>query len=491
MMLMLIRWAPTCGLGDPLLVLANVRGARTQSGTLANTRPRAPWGNLSACAACAGLRPGARGRWGEEHQLPGAHSFIHSFIHSCIQFNSCILQVFDQALAGGGAKNINFQELAADLAQITFDYPFRIPPYFALIIRAISVLEGIALVGNPEFALVDEAYPYIAKRLLTDESPRLRDALRYMVYGKSNVFDADRVIDLLAAFEDYTEASQSARGDMDKEGGVGGIGGGIDDARARLGRGGAFTSTMPDGSSEDASTSGRAPLFPPFPFPFPFPLPGGGGGGANGGFGGGGFPQPVPSFMMQVWELSPVVQVFKAAQAQSVLPAAMPMGGAGAGGGNTREALRFILSPQGTWFREFVMDELVKSVDALSRDQIFLLVQSLGLQNAMVPVLLPGASRSFLPLAPTVTDEDRQVVANMTKIVDFLTRGQNLGDAASNGVPTREQIAAQQAFLSELLPVLPTVATEVVPQLAQRLASRIGARLVRELFSQAVERPER
>lgn len=39
-----------------------------------------------------------------------------------------MMQVFDQALAGGGAKSINFQELAADLAQITFDYPFRIPP---------------------------------------------------------------------------------------------------------------------------------------------------------------------------------------------------------------------------------------------------------------------------------------------------------------------------------------------------------------------------
>ena len=74
-----------------------------------------------------------------------------------------LAKVFDQALEGGGAKNINFQELAADLAQITFDYPFRIPPYFALIIRAIGVLEGIALVGDPEFAIVDEAYPYIAQ----------------------------------------------------------------------------------------------------------------------------------------------------------------------------------------------------------------------------------------------------------------------------------------------------------------------------------------
>ncbi|RWW68921.1 hypothetical protein BHE74_00023520 [Ensete ventricosum] len=74
-----------------------------------------------------------------------------------------LAKVFDQALEGGGAKNINFQELASDLAKITFDYPFRIPPYFALIIRGIGVLEGIALVGNPDFAIVDEAYPYLAQ----------------------------------------------------------------------------------------------------------------------------------------------------------------------------------------------------------------------------------------------------------------------------------------------------------------------------------------
>jgi aarF domain-containing kinase len=36
-----------------------------------------------------------------------------------------LAKVFDAALEGGGAKNINFQELAADLAQITYNYPFR------------------------------------------------------------------------------------------------------------------------------------------------------------------------------------------------------------------------------------------------------------------------------------------------------------------------------------------------------------------------------
>ncbi|GFH29951.1 protein kinase domain-containing protein, partial [Haematococcus lacustris] len=63
-------------------------------------------------------------------------------------------------------------------------------PILPVLAKASKQGACIALVGNPEFAIVDEAYPYIARRLLTDESPRLREALRYMVYGRTNVFDA-------------------------------------------------------------------------------------------------------------------------------------------------------------------------------------------------------------------------------------------------------------------------------------------------------------
>ena len=69
--------------------------------------------------------------------------------------------------------------------------------YFALIIRAISVLEGIALVGDPNFAIVDQSYPYVARQLLASRSPRLREALRYTIYGKEGRFNAERLIDLL------------------------------------------------------------------------------------------------------------------------------------------------------------------------------------------------------------------------------------------------------------------------------------------------------
>ena len=50
----------------------------------------------------------------------------------------------------------------------------------ALIIRAISVLEGIALVADPEFQIIQAAYPFISRKLLTDQSPRLKAALHYM-----------------------------------------------------------------------------------------------------------------------------------------------------------------------------------------------------------------------------------------------------------------------------------------------------------------------
>ena len=86
------------------------------------------------------------------------------------------------------------------------------PPYFALVIRAIGVLEGIALVGNPNFAIIDEAYPYIARRLMTDDSPRLKTALRYMVYGREGVFDAEKLIDLLQALEKFTAVTDEGDG---------------------------------------------------------------------------------------------------------------------------------------------------------------------------------------------------------------------------------------------------------------------------------------
>lgn len=65
---------------------------------------------------------------------------------------------------------------------------------------------------------------------------------------------------------------------------------------------------------------------------------------------------------------------------------------------------------------------MVKSIDALSREQLVVLVQRLGLSGVQLPVLLPGARASFVSLSPTLSDEDRQVVDNVAKIGAWLCR---------------------------------------------------------------------
>ncbi|KAK4482529.1 hypothetical protein RD792_009688, partial [Penstemon davidsonii] len=289
-----------------------------------------------------------------------------------------LAKVFDQALEGGGAKNINFQELASDLAQITFDYPFRIPPYFALIIRAIGVLEGIALVGNPEFAIVDEAYPYIAQRLLTDESPRLRFALRYTIYGKSGVFDAERFIDVMQAFESFIDAAKS---------------GGGEDLNGRMAELGILQN----------QTNNLLPAF-----------------------------------------------TGRSSQTQPI---------------QTRAALGFILSDKGNFFREFLLDEIVKGIDAVTREQLVQIMAFLGIGNvsplfSLVPTLGPVRTAALLP---TITEEDKVILNNVQKIVEFLAAGTVSSSNQGVNVPQ---------VIRELLPVLPGLSATVLPEVLSRLTSR-------------------
>ena len=69
------------------------------------------------------------------------------------------------------------------LEELSKDYPIDIPPYFALILRAFSVIEGTALRVDPDYAIVKETFPYLSRRLLTDDQPRTRAALKQLLYG--------------------------------------------------------------------------------------------------------------------------------------------------------------------------------------------------------------------------------------------------------------------------------------------------------------------
>ncbi|MBW4432700.1 MAG: AarF/ABC1/UbiB kinase family protein [Pelatocladus maniniholoensis HA4357-MV3] len=97
---------------------------------------------------------------------------------------------------GASVAELNIKSITDELSALMYEYPFRVPPYYALIIRSLVTLEGIAIYIDPNFKVLSEAYPYVAKRLLTDPSPELRASLRDLLF-KENRFRWNRLENLL------------------------------------------------------------------------------------------------------------------------------------------------------------------------------------------------------------------------------------------------------------------------------------------------------
>jgi len=81
----------------------------------------------------------------------------------------------------GGARGV--QSLTQDILTALSEVPFSIPPYFALLARAVAVLEGIALQGTPDYRIVMASFPFVSRKLLSDDAPELQRALSEILYA--------------------------------------------------------------------------------------------------------------------------------------------------------------------------------------------------------------------------------------------------------------------------------------------------------------------
>jgi predicted unusual protein kinase regulating ubiquinone biosynthesis (AarF/ABC1/UbiB family) len=104
--------------------------------------------------------------------------------------------VFSQAF-GESVRDFNFGTITDSFSELMYEYPFRVPAKFALIIRSLVTQEGLALTINPNFKIVEVAYPYVAKRLLNGESPQLRRRLLEVLF-KDGKFQWSRLENLIA-----------------------------------------------------------------------------------------------------------------------------------------------------------------------------------------------------------------------------------------------------------------------------------------------------
>jgi hypothetical protein len=98
---------------------------------------------------------------------------------------------------GDTVANFNFKTITDRFSELMFDYPFRVPARFALIIRAVVSQEGLALRLDPDFSIIKVAYPYVAKRLLAADTEELRRKLLDILFDRDGKLKLERLENLL------------------------------------------------------------------------------------------------------------------------------------------------------------------------------------------------------------------------------------------------------------------------------------------------------
>ncbi len=72
--------------------------------------------------------------------------------------------------------------------------------------------QGIALRVDPDYAIVAECFPYLARRLLNDDSPRMRAVLKDILYGNRTRMDVERLLRVADGLAAYTTEGLAEQG---------------------------------------------------------------------------------------------------------------------------------------------------------------------------------------------------------------------------------------------------------------------------------------
>jgi predicted unusual protein kinase regulating ubiquinone biosynthesis (AarF/ABC1/UbiB family) len=81
---------------------------------------------------------------------------------------------------------VNFKELTYDLAEVMYEYPFRLPANFTYVMRALMTLEGIGIVTDPGFSFFETAKPYAKEFMLRREGRLFRKLVFDKLTGRDN-----------------------------------------------------------------------------------------------------------------------------------------------------------------------------------------------------------------------------------------------------------------------------------------------------------------
>ncbi len=115
-----------------------------------------------------------------------------------------IIPALECVLGDAIGKNVgafNFRSITDRFSELMYDYPFRVPARFALIIRAVVSQEGLALRLDPDFRILQVAYPYVARRLLAGDTAEMREKLMEVIFDANGRLRLERLANLLSVVE--------------------------------------------------------------------------------------------------------------------------------------------------------------------------------------------------------------------------------------------------------------------------------------------------
>ncbi|KAK1621325.1 hypothetical protein QYE76_026842 [Lolium multiflorum] len=92
-----------------------------------------------------------------------------------------------------GIPDIKFSRVLGRIWSIALKYHFRMPPYYTLVLRSLASLEGLAMAGDGTFKTFQAAYPYVVRKLLSDNSLETRKVLYQVIFNRRKEFQWHKI----------------------------------------------------------------------------------------------------------------------------------------------------------------------------------------------------------------------------------------------------------------------------------------------------------
>ncbi|KAL3330605.1 hypothetical protein AABB24_034438 [Solanum stoloniferum] len=108
----------------------------------------------------------------------------------------------------GTRQSQDFQGIMNQLYDVMYEFNFSLPPDYALVIRALGSLEGTAKALDPDFKVVESAYPFVIGRLLVDPTPDMRRILRELLIRNDGSMRWNRLERLIAAISQQASETE-------------------------------------------------------------------------------------------------------------------------------------------------------------------------------------------------------------------------------------------------------------------------------------------